>query len=192
MSAFYRAFTNPPKWTYALGLGVVLSLLKRHGLPDLPPNILAYISVAFFLFVIAKSVADSYLARIKPLGMSAPEEAPPAPKAPVPCGELSLAELKAFDGSDKSKPLYLVRLWSETSPHFALLTPPRLSLSGVPGRHLRRIKRRRLLWPRRAVLLLQRLVRPSPLQWVSSRHTQRGEPGASQDVPEGGGLRSKR
>jgi hypothetical protein len=64
----------------------------------------------------------SYLRRIAPppAAMAAP------PPEPVMCGELTLDELRAFDGSDPSKPLYLVRrpglrrAWSCTSAGLGL------------------------------------------------------------------------
>ena len=63
---------------------------------------------AFASLLLARFVARfiaSYLRRIAPppAAMAAP------PPEPVMCGELTLEELRAFDGSDPSKPLYLVR-----------------------------------------------------------------------------------
>ena len=63
---------------------------------------------AFATLLLARLVARflaSYLRRIAPppAAMAAP------PPEPVMCGELTLDELRAFDGSDPSKPLYLVR-----------------------------------------------------------------------------------
>ena len=54
--------------------------------------------------LLARFIA-SYLRRVAPppAAMAAP------PPEPVMCGELTLDELRAFDGSDPSKPLYLVR-----------------------------------------------------------------------------------
>jgi hypothetical protein len=65
----------------------------------------ALLAAAFFTLLVARFVA-SYLRRIAP--PRAAMAAPPPPE-PVPCGELTLEALRAFDGSDPSKPLYLVR-----------------------------------------------------------------------------------
>jgi hypothetical protein len=48
---------------------------------------------------------SNYLRRIAPPPAAMAEPAP----EPVMCGELTLEQLRAFDGSDPSKPLYLVR-----------------------------------------------------------------------------------
>jgi hypothetical protein len=65
----------------------------------------ALLAAALFTLFLARFLA-SYLRRIAPPSAAMAE---PPPPEPVPCGELTLEALRAFDGSDPSKPLYLVR-----------------------------------------------------------------------------------
>lgn len=82
-----------------IAAGVPSSLLT-------PESALLLALLAFFSLLVARFVAG-YLSRVAPSPQQDMEPAP-APE-PVLCGELTLQELRAFDGSDPAKPLYLVR-----------------------------------------------------------------------------------
>ena len=77
--------------------------VSQVGSTPLPVGLLVGL-VAVFTFLVARFLA-SFLSRISP--PSASMAAPPA-EAPVSVGELSLDELRQFDGKDTSKPLLLV------------------------------------------------------------------------------------
>ena len=68
----------------------------------------ACLAVAFTLWL--ARFLSRFLSRVSPLSAAAMAEAAEAPPPePVHCGELTLEALRAFDGSDPTKPLYLVR-----------------------------------------------------------------------------------
>ena len=73
---------------------------------SLPAGLLVGLLLVF-TYLVARFLA-SFLARVSPppAAMAAPPE---EAQAPLPVGELSLAELRQYDGSDTSKPLLLVR-----------------------------------------------------------------------------------
>jgi hypothetical protein len=77
-----------------------------YGQASLPAGLLLGLLVVF-TYLVARFLA-SFLARVSPppAAMAAPPE---EAQAPLPVGELSLAELRQYDGSDTSKPLLLVR-----------------------------------------------------------------------------------
>ena len=81
-------------------------LAEQSGLGAASGAQLLLLALASLLLAraLARFVAN-YLRRIAPPPAAMAEPAP----EPVMCGELTLDELRAFDGSDPSKPLYLVR-----------------------------------------------------------------------------------
>ena len=81
-------------------------LAEQSGLGAASGTQLVPLAVASLLLArfVARFIAN-YLRRISPPPAAMAEPAP----EPVMCGELTLEELRAFDGSDPSKPLYLVR-----------------------------------------------------------------------------------
>ena len=81
-------------------------LAEQSGLGAASGTQLLLVALASLLLAraLARFVAN-YLRRIAPPPAAMAEPAP----EPVMCGELTLDELRAFDGSDPSKLLYLVR-----------------------------------------------------------------------------------
>jgi hypothetical protein len=79
------------------------ALLAGAPLPPAVASGVLLLLCALFTLVVARFVA-SFLRRVSPPPAMA---APPPP--PAQCGELTLEQLRAFDGSDPSKPLYIVR-----------------------------------------------------------------------------------
>ena len=94
----------------------LLLMLSTIRSLDTPSLVLLFL-FAYVTLWLARFLAN-YLLRVSPTPhMNAATALPELPEPePVPCGELTLEQLRAFDGSDSSKPLYLVSRYGSELP----------------------------------------------------------------------------